>query len=262
MAREVAAILSRPLRDPVKPIVFPDAPAAIEVTVEDFALCPRYSALVFENVTVRPSPLWLQYRLEGVGLNAISNIVDVTNFVMAELTQPMHAFDADKLRGGIVVRTARAGERIAALNGESYDLDPSTLLITDASGPIAIAGVIGGADTAISAGTTRIVLESACFNASSIRKTSSRLKLRTDASMRFEKAQDPATTVRGLRRALELLDQVSPGIRLVGGLADAYLPVAEPEADRTAARIGWTANWAGRFRRPKFGRFWNRWNFE
>ena len=149
---------------------------------------------------------------------------------MAELTQPMHAFDADKLRGGIVVRNARAGERIAALNGESYDLDTSTLLITDASGPIAIAGVIGGADTAISAGTTRIVLESACFNASSIRKTSSRLKLRTDASMRFEKAQDPATTVRGLRRALELLEQVSPGIRLVGGLADTYLPVAEPNA--------------------------------
>jgi phenylalanyl-tRNA synthetase beta chain len=230
MAREVAAILSRPLRDPVKPLAFPDAPPAVEVTVEDFVLCPRYSALVFENVTVRPSPLWLQYRLEAIGLNPISNIVDVTNFVMAELTQPMHAFDADKLCGGIVVRTARPGERIAALNGESYDVDPSTLLITDASGPVAIAGVIGGADTSISASTTRIVLESACFNASSVRKTSSRLKLRTDASMRFEKAQDPATTVRGLRRALELLEQVSPGIRLVGGLADTYRPLAEPPA--------------------------------
>jgi phenylalanyl-tRNA synthetase beta chain len=230
MAREVAAILSLALRDPVKPIVFPDAPAAIEVMVDDFTLCPRYSALVFENVTVQPSPWWLQYRLESIGLNAISNIVDVTNFVMAELAQPMHAFDADKLRDGIVVRTARPGERIAALNGESYDVDPSNLLITDASGPIAIAGVIGGADTAISSATTRIVLESACFNASSVRKTSSRLKLRTDASMRFEKAQDPATTVRGLRRALELLEQVSPGIRLVGGVADAYRPVAEPPA--------------------------------
>jgi len=230
MAREVAAILSLPLRDPVKPIVFPDAPPSIEVAVEDFALCPRYSALVFENVTVQPSPLWLQYRLEAIGLNTISNIVDVTNFVMAELTQPMHAFDAEKLRGGIVVRTARAGERIAALNGESYDVDPSNLLITDASGPVAIAGVIGGADTSISATTRRIVLESACFNASSVRRTSSRLKLRTDASMRFEKAQDPATTIRGLRRALELLEQVSPGIRLVGGLADAYRPVAEPPA--------------------------------
>jgi phenylalanyl-tRNA synthetase beta chain len=230
MAREVAAILGRPLRDPVKPIAFRDAPPAIEVTIDDFALCPRYSALVFENVRVQPSPLWLQYRLEAIGLNPISNIVDVTNFILAELPQPMHAFDADKLRGGIVVRTARAGERIAALNGETYDLDPSNLLITDSSGPIAIAGVIGGAGTAISATTTRIVLESACFNASSVRKTSSRLKLRTDASMRFEKAQDPANTVRGLRRALELLEQVSPGIRLVGGLADTYRPLPEPPA--------------------------------
>lgn len=228
MAREVAAILHRRLRDPVKPIEFPAAPAAIEVAIDDFALCPRYSALVFENVTVRPSPLWLQYRLEAIGLNPISNIVDVTNFVMAELTQPMHAFDAEKLTGGIVVRTARAGERIKALNDETYDLDPATLLITDASGPIAIAGVIGGDSTSISDSTTRIVLESACFNASSIRKTSSRLKLRTDASMRFEKAQDPANTVRGLRRALELLQEVSPGIRLVGGLADAYRPTAAP----------------------------------
>jgi len=229
MAREVAAILGRPLRDPVKPLEFPDAPARIEVTVTDFALCPRYSALILENVSVCPSPLWLQYRLEAIGLNPISNIVDVTNFIMAEIAQPMHAFDADKLQGGIVVRTARAGERIKALNDETYDLDEPNLLITDASGPIAIAGVIGGADTAISETTTRIVLESACFNASSVRKTSARLKLRTDASMRFEKAQDPANTVRGLRRALELLQEVSPGIRLAGGIADAYRPLAAPQ---------------------------------
>jgi len=229
MAREVAAILGKKLLDPVKAKI-PEGPASIKVTIEDYALCPRYSALVFENVKVRPSPLWLQYRLEAIGLNPISNIVDVTNFVMAELTQPMHAFDADKLTGAhIIVRTARPGERIAALNGESYDVDPSTLLITDPAGPVAIAGVIGGADSAISETTTRIVLESACFNASNIRKTSSRLKLRTDASMRFEKSQDPVTTMRGLKRALELLEQVSPGIRLVGGVTDAYRPVPEPQ---------------------------------
>jgi phenylalanyl-tRNA synthetase beta chain len=184
--------------------------------------------LVFENVTVQESPLWLQYRLEAVGLNPISNIVDVTNFVMAELAQPMHAFDADKLHGGqIIVRTAHAGEKLAALNGETYELDPLNLVIADPEGAVALAGVIGGADSAISSTTTRIVLESACFNASSIRKTSSKLRLRTDASMRFEKAQDPATTVRGLARALELLQEVSPGIRLVGGLADAYQPAKE-----------------------------------
>jgi phenylalanyl-tRNA synthetase beta chain len=228
MAREVAAILERKLLDPVKGRI-PEGSPSIKVTIEDYALCPRYSALVFENVTVRPSPLWLQYRLESIGLNPISNIVDVTNFVMAELTQPMHAFDADKLQDGhIIVRTALAGERIAALNGESYDVDPATLLITDPGGPIAIAGVIGGADSAISETTTRIVLESACFNASSVRKTSSRLKLRTDASMRFEKSQDPVNTIRGLRRALALLEEVSPGIRLAGGVTDVYGPLPAP----------------------------------
>src|SRR5580658_7750811 len=221
MAREGAAITGKKLLDPVRGTLTEDP--QIKVTIEDYLLCPRYSALVFENVTVQQSPLWLQYRLEAIGLNPISNIVDVTNFVMAELAQPMHAFDADKLHGGhILVRTARAGEKMAALNGESYHLDASNLVIADPEGAVALAGVIGGAGSAISGTTTRIVLESACFNASSVRKTSSKLKLRTDASMRFEKSQDPVNTVRGLARALELLQEVSPGIRLVGGLADAY----------------------------------------
>ncbi len=225
MAREVAAILGRKLLDPVKPASFPgDAP--VRVSIEDHALCPRYSALVFENVTVRPSPPWLQQRLEAVGLNPINNIVDVTNYVLAEIAQPMHAFDAAKLQGDeIFVRSARAGETIKALNEESYALDPSNLVIADPGGPVAIAGIIGGADSAISDSTTRIVLESANFNASSVRKTSARLKLRTDASMRFEKAQDPVNTIRGLERAFALLQEVSPGIRLVGGLADNYRPV-------------------------------------
>ncbi len=228
MAREVAAITGKKLLDPVHEAL-PQGPQ-IQVTIEDYALCPRYSALVFENVTVQPSPLWLQYRLEAIGLNPISNIVDVTNFVMAELAQPMHAFDADKIHNAqIIVRSAHPGEKLAALNGEIYDLDPSNLVIADSRGAVALAGVIGGADSAISASTTRIVLESACFNAPSIRKTSSKLKLRTDASMRFEKSQDPVNTVRGLARALELLQEVSPGIRLVGGLADAYQPLKPPE---------------------------------
>ena len=249
MAREVSAILSKRLLDPVKPVLltnhpqkleelFPEelAPAftgiltplpdsPIRVSVEDYSLCPRYSALVFENVTVQPSPLWLQYRLEAIGLNTINNIVDVTNYVLAELAQPMHAFDAEKLRGDeIQVRCAHADETLAALNGETYQLDPSNLVIADREGAVALAGVIGGAESAISHSTTRIVLESANFNASSIRKTSSRLKLRTDASMRFEKAQDPVNTIRGLERAVALLQEVSPGIRQVGAVADAYQP--------------------------------------
>jgi len=229
MAREVAAITRQSLRDPAKLDLLPKGDAAIGVEIEDLSLCPRYSALVFENVTVGPSPLWLQYRLEAIGLNTINNVVDVTNYVMAELAQPMHAFDADKLHGQtIFVRSARAGEQIVALNEESYQLSSSNLVIADAEAPIAIAGVIGGLHSAIDAGTKRIVLESACFQAVSVRKTSVALKLRTDASMRFEKSQDPVNTVRGLALARELLEQVSPGIRVVGGVADRKAELKKP----------------------------------
>ena len=244
MAREVAAITNHLLRDPVNLNLLPDAAAPIQVEIEDLELCLRYSALVLENVTVAPSPLWLQYRLEAIGLNAINNIVDVTNFVMSELAQPMHAFDADKLHGNtIFVRSARAAENIVALNDQSYNLAPSNLVIADSGGPVAIAGVIGGLDSAIGADTKRIVLESACFQAASVRKTSVALKLRTDASMRFEKSQDPVNTVRGLARAIELLEQVSPGIRVVGGLADrrAELPAPPPidlSVDWVATKLG------------------------
>ena len=224
MAREVAAILRKPLRDPVDLALLPAGAPSMPVSIENFELCPRYSALVIENVTVQPSPLWLQYRLEAIGLNSISNVVDITNWIMAEIAQPMHAFDADKLRGGIRVRPSKAGERLAALNGETYDLQPSNLIIADDGGPIALAGVIGGADSAISSTTTRIVLESACFHPGSVRRTSSALKLRTDASMRFEKSQDPANTVRGLARAVALLRAVCPDIRVLGGLADIGRP--------------------------------------
>lgn len=229
MAREVAAIVHGTLRDPVDPRPLPGRASAVAVEIADFALCPRYSALVFENVTVRPSPLWLRARLEAVGINPINNIVDVTNYVMTELAQPMHAFDADRVHGSnIFVRPAREGEAIVALNDETYHLDSSNLVIADAAGPIAIAGVIGGRDSAIHEGTTRLILESANFLAASVRKTSVRLKLRTDASMRFEKAQDPGNTVRGLARAISLLQEVAPGIRLVGGLADVSQPADEP----------------------------------
>lgn len=221
MAREVAAILGHGLKDPVRPDLLPQGAGAVKIQIEDLELCPRYSALVFENVRVQPSPLWLQYRLTAIGLNPINNIVDMTNYVMAELAQPMHAFDADLLQGGtIFIRPAKSGERFRALNEEEYTLDSSNLVIADAGGPIALGGVIGGMDSAISDKTTRVVLESANFLGSSIRKTSAAIKLRTDASMRFEKAQDPANTVRGLARAVELLQELSPGIRMVGGVAD------------------------------------------
>jgi phenylalanyl-tRNA synthetase beta chain len=244
MAREVAAIAGKRLLDPVRPELLPQPGGPLQIEIEDFALCPRYSALVFENVRVMPSPLWLQFRLIAVGLNPINNIVDLTNYLLAELAQPMHAFDRAKLVGEtIYARPARAGERIVALNDEEYGLAASNLVIADASGPIAIAGVIGGRDSAISETTTSIVLESANFQAASVRKTSAALKLRTDASMRFEKAQDPHNTTRALARALELLPLISPGIRLVGGLADCKREIPEPapvelDLDWLARKLG------------------------
>ena len=231
MAREVAAILRKPLKEPARLELIPAGKAPVDVRIDDFALCPRYSALVLENVKVQPSPLWLQYRLQSIGLNPINNIVDVTNFILAEISQPMHAFDAAALEGGtIIVRRARQGEKLVALNKELYELDETNLAITDRRGPVAIAGVIGGLDTGIVDTTTRVVLESANFHASNIRKTSVKLKLRTDASMRYEKSQDPVNTVRGLARAVELFEMVSPGIRIAGGLEDCKkeLPAPQP----------------------------------
>ena len=231
MAREVAAIVGRKLKNPVRLSLLPEGPDAVNIQIEDLDLCPRYSALVFENVRVQPSPWWLQCRLTAIGLNPINNIVDMTNFVMAELAQPMHAFDADLLKGGtIFIRPAKPGEHFRALNEEDYTLDASNLVIADSAGAIALGGVIGGMDTAISEKTTRVVLESANFQASSIRKTSVAIKLRTDASMRYEKAQDPANTVRGLARAIELLHEIAPGMRLVGGVADQKKVIPVPPA--------------------------------
>jgi len=229
MAREVAAILRHPLVDRVKADLVPQSPAPVGVAIDDLDLCARYSALMFENVAVRPSPLWLQYRLTAIGLNPINNIVDMTNYIMSELAQPMHAFDRDLLHGdAIFVRRAREGEYFLALNEQDFTLTPDRLVIADAKGAVALAGVIGGMDSAIVEGTTRIVLESANFNAASVRRTSAALKLRTDASMRFEKAQDPVNTVLGLARAVELLAELSPGARLVGGLADQRKQIPPP----------------------------------
>ncbi|MCU1325287.1 MAG: phenylalanyl-tRNA synthetase beta subunit, partial [Bryobacterales bacterium] len=154
MAREVAAITGKTLRDPANLNLLPPIGNSLKVEIEDFHLCPRYSALVFENVTIQPSPLWLQARLTAAGLNTKNNIVDLTNYLLAELAQPTHAFDKAKLVGDtIFARPARDGETITALNDETYTLSPANLVIADASGPIAIAGVIGGKDSAIGDGT-------------------------------------------------------------------------------------------------------------
>jgi len=245
MAREVAAISGRPLLDPVKPELLPSGPSPIRVEIADYDLCPRFSAIVFENVKVAPSPLWLQYRLSAIGLNPINNIVDLTNYLMAELAQPMHAYDRDRLNGDtIFVRRAKDGERAVALNDEEYGLKSSNLVIADAAGAIGIAGVIGGLGSAISETTTNVVFESGNFQAASVRRTSVDIKLRTDASMRFEKSQDPMNTVRGLARVVELMREVSPGARLVGGLVDVKRPL--PKAPEVELPVAWVVRKLGR----------------
>ena len=164
---------------------------------------------------------------------------------MAELAQPMHAYDRGLVKGGVLrARRAHEGEQVVALNEETYVCNPSNLVIADKGGPVGLAGVMGGLESAISDATTSIILEAANFNASSVRKTSSAHKIRTDASMRFEKAQDPANTTRALARAIELLQELSPGARLVGGLADVKRPL--PAAPSVKLRLDWLNRKLGR----------------
>ncbi len=245
MAREVAAHFGLSLADPVDLSLLPEDVPGVAVEVEDFGLCPRFSAVRFDNVRVGPSPWWLQARLRAIGLNPINNIVDITNYVMAELPQPMHAFDASQVPGQrLIARPGRPGESLVALNGETYAVDPSMIVVAGADGPLAIAGIMGGASSRIHEGTTSILFEAANWHAASIRKTSARLKLRTDASMRFEKALDPANTVRGLARAIALMKLCCPEAVLVGGLADVYRPLPVPEPIRLP--LDWLARKLGR----------------
>jgi phenylalanyl-tRNA synthetase beta chain len=239
MAREVAAIAGLSVADPVEDLPAAASKGDLSITIEDAALCARFSGQRVENVKVAPSPLWMQYRLNSLGVNPINNLVDVTNYVLCELGQPMHAYDADLLGDTIIVRAAHKGESILALNGEKYGLSPEDIVIADAYKPVGIAGIIGGNDTAIRATTKRIVLEAASFPAAPVRKSSSRLKLRTDASMRFEKGQDPENTVRALARAVELLQLISPG-------CEAAPPIDVYARKSTPPKIQLDIDWAER----------------
>jgi phenylalanyl-tRNA synthetase beta chain len=192
------------------------------VNIEAPDHCPRYVARVLENVAVRPSPFWLQDRLLSVGLRPINNIVDVTNFVMLECGQPLHAFDLDCLaENRIVVRTAGQGETFVTLDQKERTLDPEMLMICDGAKPVAIAGVMGGLNSEIRPDTRRVLIESACFDPLSVRKTSKKLGLGTDASRRFERGVDPDGTVQAANRAAALMAAVSGG-RVVGGVIDAH----------------------------------------
>jgi phenylalanyl-tRNA synthetase beta chain len=211
LARELCALTSAHFTAPAYEYKVGEHPA-VSVTVEDTDACPRYSALVVRGVKIGPSPDWLTERLVRCGLKSINNVVDVANYVMLELGQPMHAFDITTL-DRIVVRRAKAGEKLKALDEAQteYALDPSMLVIADGSRAVAIAGIKGGVGTGITDATTDVLLEAANFDPAIIRATSRKLGLRTDASVRFSYGMDPNMTAAALIRAAELLAKVAGG---------------------------------------------------
>jgi phenylalanyl-tRNA synthetase beta chain len=213
MAREVAVAYGLPLSVPAppRPAAKSKSDGDIDIVIEDADLCPRYVGAI-ADVTVAPSPAWMQARLQAAGIRPISNIVDVTNYVLLELGHPMHAFDLSRLAGGqIRVRTARAGETLRTLDGQTRTLSPDMLVIADAERAAAVAGVMGGADSEVSSATRTIVLESAYFKPISVRRTSKKLGLKTEASMRFERGADPALAVTAMGRAIALLEEIGAG---------------------------------------------------
>lgn len=229
VAREIGALLER---EAVLPTGMPDetggpisAECAVEIT--DSELCPRYAARVIRNVSIGPSPQWLADKVTAAGARPINNVVDVTNYVLFELGQPLHAFDMDTLGRGedgrvaLSVRRAQAGEKLTTLDGVERELSGSTLLICDPSGPVALAGVMGGEATEVSDGTVNIVLESACFDPESISRTSRSMALISEASLRFERTVDRTSCVEALDRATALLVEVAGG-QTAEGVVDVY----------------------------------------
>ena len=207
-----------------------DPTPAIVIESVDSEGCPRYSGLTIRGVTVRESPEWLRRRLTAIGLRPINNVVDVTNYVLHELGQPLHAFDAAKIAGGrIQVRTMPAGTPFTTLDGIERTLTADDLMICDAEKPMCIGGVFGGLDSGVTASTTDVFLESACFNPTWIRRTARRFVLSTDASFRFERGLDPNGTIEVLKRAALLIREVAGG-RITGEIQDVYPNKVEPYA--------------------------------
>ncbi|MDX1775347.1 MAG: phenylalanine--tRNA ligase subunit beta, partial [Desulfobulbales bacterium] len=232
IAREVAGFtggkLNLPVTNELPELTGAGVPFSVEVL--DPEDCPRYAARLLKNVTIGPSPWWLRKRLLSVGLRPINNVVDITNLVMLEYGQPLHAFDFHRLAGGsIIVRRARAGETIVTLDGEKRDLDEKMLLICDAEKPVAVAGVMGGENSEVIESTRDILLESACFNPLSIRRTARRLNLGTEASYRFERGVDPEVAPRAMERAVDLLAEIT-GAEVVANGYDCVAGIAPREA--------------------------------
>jgi phenylalanyl-tRNA synthetase beta chain len=241
VAREVAAATGAPLAPPPwsDDLGTPGAVAGAEVVVEAPDLCPRFTARVFEGVTIAPSPPWLKARLMAAGQRPISNVVDITNYVMLLTGQPLHAFDLDRVAGGrLVVRRARDGEPVHTLDGQTRTLDDEMLLIADDDGPTSIAGVMGGARSEVEDGTTRVLMEAATWVGPNIKRTSERLGLRSEASGRFEKGLQPEQALWAQAVATGLMVQLT-GARVVPGTIDVG-PGAPPpiELHLREARVG------------------------
>jgi phenylalanyl-tRNA synthetase beta chain len=224
VAREVAALTKQEVRLPSSSYdeAGPEIEKRVSVEIADPDLCRRYCASLIDGIKIGPSPAWMQQRLAACGMRPINNIVDITNYVMLEYGQPLHAFDFRRIGGAkIIVRRARPGEKLTSLDGVERALSPEMLVIADKAIPVAIAGVMGGADSEVTEITTSVLLESANFNQVSIRRTSAGLKLRSEASMRFERGISPELTVPALRRATQLILQIAGG-NAAKGITDAY----------------------------------------
>ncbi|WP_285009212.1 phenylalanine--tRNA ligase subunit beta [Pedobacter faecalis] len=228
VARDLAAYLRTNIQMPDLSGFKEGSTAGIEVSVEDAEACKRYSSLTITGVTVKPSPDWLQDKLKVIGIRPINNIVDITNYVLHELGQPLHAFDADQIRGGkVVVRKCAEGTPFVTLDGVERKLGASDLMICDAEGPMCIAGVFGGKSSGVSEETVNVFLESAYFDAVSVRKTSKAHGLKTDASFRFERGTDPEMTVTALKRAALLIQELGGG-QISSAVSDIYPNPVQP----------------------------------
>ena len=245
LAREASATFKRPLKlhTPEPHGCGGSIADLVDIDIEDGDLCPRYTARMVKNVKIAPSPRWMRERLRASGVRPINNIVDITNYVMLEYGQPMHAFDFSCVEGGhIIVRTAREGETIQTLDGNERKLTPNMLCICDEHKPVCVAGVMGGANSEIVGDTAMVLFESANFNGVSVRRTASALGMRTDASSRYEKGLDMMNTIKAVERACELVELLGCG-EVVDGVMDVVAKEKAPtvvklEPDKINALLG------------------------
>ena len=230
IAREAAATFGKEFHPPVVTATGnnEDVNDYIKVSVKDSELCPRYCARVVKNIKIGPSPKWMQRRLASVGIRPINNLVDITNYVMEEYGQPMHAYDLDTIADReIIVRTAAKGEKFTTLDGQEREMDDTVLMICDGKKSIGIAGIMGGENSMITDDVKTMLFEAACFDGTNIRKSSKKVGLRTDASGKFEKGLDPNNAQAAIDRACQLVEELGAG-EVVGGMVDVYGKKKEP----------------------------------